>query len=142
MTDLSFVRHQPLPELEPPSTQTGPVKWMRENLFNSWFNSILTLIVTYVIYQPAGRYAAVVPERHLERRLVAGMPRDQYRRLLRGDPRAVAAVPVRLLPARPVLAPDPRILPDVRRHGAGTVRGGIPQAVLADRRFPGCSPTG
>jgi general L-amino acid transport system permease protein len=51
MTDLSFVRHQPLPELEPPSTQTGPVRWMRENLFNTWFNSILTLLVIYVIYQ-------------------------------------------------------------------------------------------
>jgi general L-amino acid transport system permease protein len=51
MTDISFVRHQPLPELEPPSTQTGPVRWMRENLFNSWFNSILTVLVIYVIYR-------------------------------------------------------------------------------------------
>jgi general L-amino acid transport system permease protein len=51
MADIAFVRHQPLPELEPPTTQTGPVKWMRENLFNSWFNSILTLIVLYVIYR-------------------------------------------------------------------------------------------
>ncbi len=51
MTDISYVRHEPLPQLEPPTTQTGPVKWMRENLFNSWFNSILTLLVLYVLYR-------------------------------------------------------------------------------------------
>ncbi len=51
MADLSFVRHEPLPERAPPSTASGPVKWVRENLFNSWFNAILTLLALYVLYQ-------------------------------------------------------------------------------------------
>ncbi len=51
MTDVSFVRHEPLPALEPPSGQGGPVQWMRENLFNSWFNGILTLVVVYILFR-------------------------------------------------------------------------------------------
>ncbi len=49
MVDVAFVRHEPLPAQEPPSAASGPVKWARENLFNSWINSALTLLVAYVI---------------------------------------------------------------------------------------------
>lgn len=54
MTDFnanaSFVRTEMLPEQSPPSLQAGPIKWLRENLFSSWFNSIMTLISLFVIY--------------------------------------------------------------------------------------------
>lgn len=45
-----FVRDQMLPPQAPPVTEAGVVKWMRENLFSGWFNTVLTLIGIYVIY--------------------------------------------------------------------------------------------
>ncbi|MEM7723437.1 MAG: amino acid ABC transporter permease [Pseudomonadota bacterium] len=54
MTDAnanaSFVRKEMLAEQTPPVTAAGPVKWLRENLFSSWFNGILTILSLYVIY--------------------------------------------------------------------------------------------
>ena len=54
MSDLSsqaaFVRAEMLPESEPPITERGIVKWVRENLFSGWLNSILTVVSLYVIY--------------------------------------------------------------------------------------------
>ena len=49
--NIAFVRTDMLPELPPPATETGAIKWLRENLFSSVFNSILTLISLYIIYQ-------------------------------------------------------------------------------------------
>ena len=49
--NVSFVRTEMLPELPPPATETGAIKWLRENLFSSIPNSILTLISLYIIYQ-------------------------------------------------------------------------------------------
>jgi general L-amino acid transport system permease protein len=34
----AFVRTEMLPEKTPPVTQTGAIKWLRENLFSSWGN--------------------------------------------------------------------------------------------------------
>ncbi|MEJ6478061.1 MAG: amino acid ABC transporter permease [Octadecabacter sp.] len=47
---VSYVRTEVLPELAPPVTETGAIKWVRENLFSSWLNAILTVISIYVIY--------------------------------------------------------------------------------------------
>lgn len=33
-----------------PRGQTGPMKWLRENLFSSWFNSALTILCLYFLY--------------------------------------------------------------------------------------------
>ena len=49
--NIVFVRTEMLPELPPPATETGVIKWLRENLFSSVTNSILTLISLYIIYQ-------------------------------------------------------------------------------------------
>ncbi len=46
----SFVRTEMLPEQAPPTSQQGVVKWMRENLFSSVTNSILTILSIFVIY--------------------------------------------------------------------------------------------
>lgn len=47
---IAFVRHETLPPSPPPASETGVVKWMRENLFSSVTNSILTLAALYTIY--------------------------------------------------------------------------------------------
>ena len=39
-----------LPEQEPPVTERGVIKWVRENLFSSWLNIILTVLSVYVIW--------------------------------------------------------------------------------------------
>jgi len=50
MADTSFVRDQMLPPQAPPVSEAGVVKWLRENLFSGWFNTILTLLGVLVIY--------------------------------------------------------------------------------------------
>ena len=49
--NIVFVRKDMLPELPPPASQSGAIKWLRENLFSSIPNSILTLLSLYVIFQ-------------------------------------------------------------------------------------------
>jgi len=50
MTDLSYVRKEMLAESAPPLKDKGVVKWMRENLFSSWLNIILTIASVAAIY--------------------------------------------------------------------------------------------
>jgi general L-amino acid transport system permease protein len=47
---VAYVRQEMLPEQAPPLTQTGAVKWMRENLFSGWLNTFLTLASLYVVW--------------------------------------------------------------------------------------------
>ncbi|MEM8959681.1 MAG: amino acid ABC transporter permease [Pseudomonadota bacterium] len=48
---VAFVRKTEIPPSPPPPSQTGAIKWMRENLFSSVSNSILTLVSLFLIYQ-------------------------------------------------------------------------------------------
>lgn len=41
---------QPVAELPPPRTQVGPLGWLRENLFSSWGNAILTVLALWLVY--------------------------------------------------------------------------------------------
>ncbi|MFY2822998.1 amino acid ABC transporter permease [Ruegeria sp. MALMAid1280] len=50
MSDVSFVRTEMLPEQAPPASEVGVVGWVRNNLFSSWLNSILTLVSLYAIW--------------------------------------------------------------------------------------------
>ena len=54
MTDstaaLTYVRDQMIPQAAPPVREAGIVKWVRENLFSSVLNVILTLGSIYVLY--------------------------------------------------------------------------------------------
>ncbi|PIB23921.1 amino acid ABC transporter permease [Amylibacter kogurei] len=50
MSKLSYVRTEMLPEQAPPVAQAGIVKWLRENLFSSIPNSILTLASLAFLY--------------------------------------------------------------------------------------------
>ena len=47
---VSYVRDTMLPEQAPPVTQTGAIKWVRENLLSSWLNAILTVLSIAFIY--------------------------------------------------------------------------------------------
>lgn len=46
----AYVRKEMLPERDPPTSQKGAVLWMRENLFSSIPNAIMTVVSLYVIY--------------------------------------------------------------------------------------------
>ncbi|WP_134496683.1 amino acid ABC transporter permease [Microvirga pakistanensis] len=45
-----FVRAQQVEALPPPNLARGPVAWVRENLFSGPFNTLLTLVVFYLLY--------------------------------------------------------------------------------------------
>ncbi len=46
----AFVRSEILPEAPPPVREQGIVKWLRENLFSSTANTILTLAAIWAVY--------------------------------------------------------------------------------------------
>jgi general L-amino acid transport system permease protein len=48
--NASFVRHKLIKEQMPPVSERGLVKWVRENLFSSPFNAVMTLLSLWVIY--------------------------------------------------------------------------------------------
>jgi general L-amino acid transport system permease protein len=37
-------------ELKPPVTSVGVIGWVRSNLFSSWFNSFLTIVILYLLW--------------------------------------------------------------------------------------------
>ncbi|MEM1430285.1 MAG: amino acid ABC transporter permease [Pseudomonadota bacterium] len=47
---VAFVRQQEIPPSPPPANETGLIKWLRENLFSSIPNSILTILALLGIY--------------------------------------------------------------------------------------------
>ena len=47
---VAFVRETAIPPSPAPSNATGPVKWMRDNLFATWANALLTIVALFVIY--------------------------------------------------------------------------------------------
>ncbi len=47
---VAYVRSDMLPQAAPPPGTAGPVKWLRENLFNGWFNSLMTILAIYVVW--------------------------------------------------------------------------------------------
>jgi general L-amino acid transport system permease protein len=49
-SDLVFVRREMAADLAPPQLYTGPLGWMRQNLFSNWWNTLLTLIGIYLAY--------------------------------------------------------------------------------------------
>jgi general L-amino acid transport system permease protein len=42
------------PMMKPPKIAIGPVAWMRQNLFSSWYNSLLTIVVGYLVITSVG----------------------------------------------------------------------------------------
>ena len=50
MVEHSYVRTEMMAAQTPPGLQTGVVRWMRENLFSSWLNVVLSLLAFYAVY--------------------------------------------------------------------------------------------
>ncbi|MBC7143408.1 MAG: amino acid ABC transporter permease, partial [Rhodobacteraceae bacterium] len=44
-----YVRDSMLPPEAPPTLESGAVKWLRENLFSGWLNSVLTVLGLLVL---------------------------------------------------------------------------------------------
>ncbi len=38
------------PEIKPPSTKKGPIRWLKDNLFSNWYNTLLTLLAIVLLY--------------------------------------------------------------------------------------------
>jgi general L-amino acid transport system permease protein len=49
-SEFSYVRKEMIAEQSPPVTQTGAIKWVRENLFSGWLNILLTVLSLFIIY--------------------------------------------------------------------------------------------
>ena len=50
MTSTSFNRKDMIPEREPPMSESGAIKWIRENLFGSIADTVMTLLSLYLLY--------------------------------------------------------------------------------------------
>jgi general L-amino acid transport system permease protein len=46
----AYVQEAPAEELKPPVTSVGVIGWVRANLFNGWFNSLLTILTLYLLW--------------------------------------------------------------------------------------------
>ena len=114
---LTFVRDEMLPAVAPPAGADRRRSAGRARTCSpSWLNSILTILSVAGLWWLVAAHPALVHPLGLERQLAHRMPRDHpatwgegvSRRLLRGHPRALEAVPLRLLPEhlywRPTLA--------------------------------------
>ena len=51
---LTYVRDRMIPQAAPPVREAGFIKWVRENLFSSWLNFILSVASVYVVYRVIG----------------------------------------------------------------------------------------
>jgi general L-amino acid transport system permease protein len=47
--EVHFVRREPVPPLPPPATQSGPIGWLRTNVFSSVLNFVLTVLAVGLI---------------------------------------------------------------------------------------------
>ncbi|OWJ59878.1 amino acid ABC transporter permease [Inquilinus limosus] len=43
-----FVATQEIPASPPPGSTTGPIAWVRHNLFSTWYNIVLTVLIAYL----------------------------------------------------------------------------------------------
>jgi len=48
--NISFVRTEELPQQPAPANAAGPMKWVKDNLFATWPNALLTVASVYVIF--------------------------------------------------------------------------------------------
>ena len=76
-------------EVKPPVTVVGPVAWLRKNLFSTWYNILLTVLVLWMLYallRPAYQWATTearwgVIEANLTLFMVGQYPREQMGRI-------------------------------------------------------------
>jgi general L-amino acid transport system permease protein len=88
-TRVETLEPLPVPEPQPPARRLPPGTWVRENLFSTWFNAVLTVVFTallgWALYRLA-RFVFVgarweIVERNLTLLLVYRFPRGELWRL-------------------------------------------------------------
>ncbi len=47
---VGFVRRTEIPPAPPPALEAGPVRWVRDNLFKGWANTVMTVLGLIAIY--------------------------------------------------------------------------------------------
>ena len=47
----AYVQEQTVEELKPPVTSVGVIGWVKSNLFDGWFNSLLTIVTIYFLWK-------------------------------------------------------------------------------------------
>ena len=47
---VAYGRETAIPASPAPAHEPGPIKWLRDNLFATWANALLTVAALYVIY--------------------------------------------------------------------------------------------
>ena len=105
-----FVRAEQVEALPPPNLARGPIAWVRENLFSGPFNTILTLVVFYLLYVIVPPLVEVPVhrcglDRHRPGRPAAPIPAgSESRRLLGLHHRQDQLLHLRLLPDLRALA--------------------------------------
>ena len=60
MPDASTIDSAVKSEIKPPVASVGVMGWVRANLFNNWYNSLLTIVVMFILWQtviPTVRWA-------------------------------------------------------------------------------------
>ena len=50
MSKIAFVQKNKIPPSPAPISEVGFIGWVKQNLFSSWFNSLLTLVSIYFIF--------------------------------------------------------------------------------------------
>ncbi|GAA4254740.1 ABC transporter permease subunit [Azospirillum formosense] len=40
-----------IPDERPPANTVGPVAWLRNNLFNTWYNALLTILIAWLLFK-------------------------------------------------------------------------------------------
>lgn len=76
-------------EMRPPQLAIGPLAWLRKNLFNSWYNVLLTFLaiwLLYALFKPAIQWATTearwgVIEANLTLFMIGLYPREQIGRV-------------------------------------------------------------
>jgi general L-amino acid transport system permease protein len=76
-------------EMKPPRLTVGPLAWLQKNLFSTWYNIVLTLLATWLIYiflKPAIEWATTearwgVIEANLTLFMIGLYPREQIGRI-------------------------------------------------------------
>ncbi|MCB1958690.1 MAG: hypothetical protein KDG55_23705, partial [Rhodocyclaceae bacterium] len=48
--EIAYVREVMARPMPAPASEVGVVGWMRKNLFNGWFNTLLTLFALWLLY--------------------------------------------------------------------------------------------
>jgi len=46
----AYVQEKPVDAVKPPVASVGVIGWVRSNLFNGWFNSLLTIVTLYFLW--------------------------------------------------------------------------------------------